>query len=358
MKAAVYRGVNRIEYEDVPVPEIGPDEILVRIAACGLCQSDIKKILYPLYEPPRIFGHEMAGVIERAGPDVQACRPGDRVAVMHHIPCLRCGCCLREDYSLCKMFKELTTTAGFIPSGGGFAQFIRVPGHIVRHGVIPIPGNVSFEEATFVEPVNCCLKAVRKAGVAAGDRVLVVGAGPMGLLFVQILKFLGAVPFVSEPLAARRDKALELGVEGTFDPSESRFAEALRDATGGLGPDLVLLAVPHLRACECAFSSARPGGKILFFAEFPEEVSIPVRPNLLYRSEITLLGSYSSSFKLQGLSADIVFNRRINVRALLSREFPLARLAEAVDLALHPAKDTLKIVIRPWPGWVQQLVCE
>lgn len=347
MKAAVYRGAKKVCFEDVPVPEIGPDEILVRIAVCGLCQSDIKKILYPLYDPPRIFGHEMAGVVDRVGPEVRDWRPGDRVVVMHHIPCFRCAYCFHEDFSLCPVFKEVTTTAGFLPSGGGFAQWIRVPGHIARHGVIPIPQEVSFEEATFVEPVNCCLKAIRKAGVAAGARALVVGAGPMGLLFVQILKFLGAVPLAAEVLPGRRKKALELGAEEAFDPGDQPMQEAVRQATEGLGADVVFLAVPNVRAAELAFSCVRKGGKILFFAEFPEELVIPLNPNLLYRNEITLLGSYSSSYKLQDLSAQMVFKRNINVRALISREFSLDRLNEAVELAAHPAEDTFKILIHP-----------
>ncbi|NJK27751.1 MAG: alcohol dehydrogenase catalytic domain-containing protein, partial [Coleofasciculaceae cyanobacterium SM2_3_26] len=166
MKAQVFRGVNQLSYEEVPVPAIESDEVLVQIHVVGLCQSDIKKIRHPLYEPPRIFGHEMAGTIAAVGAEVTGWQVGQRVVVMHHIPCMHCAYCLNENYSMCETYKRVTTTAGFTPSGGGFAEYIKVPGHIVRHGgVIPMPDGVSFEQASFVEPTNCCLKAVKKARV-------------------------------------------------------------------------------------------------------------------------------------------------------------------------------------------------
>lgn len=164
MKAQVFRGVDQLSYEDVPLPEIRADEVLVQVRVVGLCQSDIKKIKYPLYEPPRIFGHETAGTIAAVGSDVQKWQTGDRVVVLHHIPCMHCAYCLNENFSMCEVYKTITTTAGFAPSGGGFAEYVKVPGHIVRNGgLMIIPDDVTFEQASFVEPTNCCLKAVKKS---------------------------------------------------------------------------------------------------------------------------------------------------------------------------------------------------
>ncbi len=145
------------------MPEILSDEVLVQVQVVGLCQSDIKKIRYPLYNPPRIFGHETAGTISAVGSEVKSWNVGDRVVVLHHIPCMHCAYCLNDNFSMCDVYKNITTTAGFAPSGGGFAEYVKVPGHIVRQGgLIAIPDDITFEQASFVEPTNCCLKAVKK----------------------------------------------------------------------------------------------------------------------------------------------------------------------------------------------------
>ncbi|OCR02597.1 sorbitol dehydrogenase [Oscillatoriales cyanobacterium USR001] len=348
MKAQVFRGVNQLNYEEVPVPEIETDEVLVRVQVVGLCQSDIKKIRYPLYEPPRIFGHETAGVIAKIGDRVTDWQVGQRVVVMHHIPCMHCNYCLNENFSMCETYKNITTTAGFVPSGGGFAEYVKVPGHIVRHGgLIPIPENVTFEQASFVEPTNCCLKAVKKAQVAPGQTVLVVGAGPIGLMFVMLVKYFGGQAIATDLLPSRIEKALSVGAQAAFDARDRDLSDKIKALTGGMGVDTSLLAVPSEKAFFQALECTRKGGKILFFAEFPDEVEIPLNPNILYRKEIDLMGSYSSSFRLQSLSADIVFNKRIDVDALISDRYPLQNLAAAVELAVKPTAETYKILLYP-----------
>lgn len=346
MKAQVFRGVNQLSYEDVPVPEMAADEVLVQVQVVGLCQSDIKKICYPLYEPPRIFGHETAGVIAAVGADVRGWQPGQRVVVLHHIPCMHCGYCLNENYSMCEVYKTISTTAGFVPSGGGFAEYVKVPGHIVQHGgLIEIPDDVTFEQASFVEPTNCCLKAVKKAQVQPGQTVLVTGAGPIGLMFVMLVKYFGARAIATDLIPSRLEKARHLGADAAFDPRDADLPAKIHALTNGMGVDTTLLAVPSDKAFFQALDCTRKGGKILFFAEFPDEVEIPINPNILYRREIDLMGSYSSSYKVQSLAADIVFNRRIDVDALVSDRFPLSDLAAAVDRAVSPTPDTFKILI-------------
>jgi len=348
MKAQVFRGVNQLSYEEVPVPDLAADEVLVQVRVVGLCQSDIKKIRYPLYQPPRIFGHETAGTIAKVGSEVTGWQVGQRVVVMHHIPCMHCDYCLNDNFSMCDVYKNITTTAGFTPSGGGFADFVKVPGHIVRNGgLIPIPDRVSFEQASFVEPTNCCLKAVKKAAVAPGQTVLVTGAGPIGLMFIMLVKYFGARAIATDLLPSRIEKALSVGAEAAFDPRDPDFVSKIQALSGGLGVDTTLLAVPSDKAFFQALDCTRKGGKILFFAEFPDEVEIPINPNILYRREIDLMGSYSSSYRVQALAADIVFNGRIDVDALISDRYPLEDLSAAVEQAIAPTPETYKILLYP-----------
>lgn len=348
MKAQVFRGVNQLSYEEVPVPTLATDEVLVQVRVVGLCQSDIKKILYPLYQPPRIFGHETAGVISAVGEAVTDWQVGQRVVVMHHIPCMRCEYCLNENFSMCEVYKNITTTAGFAPSGGGFAEYVKVPGHIVRSGgLIPIPDDVTFEQASFVEPTNCCLKAVKKAEVKPGETVLITGAGPIGLMFIMLVKYFGGRAIATDLLPSRIEKALAVGAEAAFDARDPDLPKKIQALTNGLGVNTTLLAVPSDKAFFQALDCTRKGGKILFFAEFPDEVEIPINPNILYRREIDLMGSYSSSFRLQSLATDIVFNRRIDVDALVSDRYPLQELSQAVAKAVSPTPETYKILIYP-----------
>jgi L-iditol 2-dehydrogenase len=348
MKAQVFRGVNQLRYEEVPVPPVAADEVLVQVHVVGLCQSDIKKIRYPLLEPPRIFGHETAGVIAQVGAEVDRWQVGQRVVVLHHIPCMHCGYCLNDNFSMCEVYKNISTTAGFAPSGGGFAEYVKVPGHIVRNGgLIEIPDDVTFEQASFVEPTNCCLKAVKKAQIAPGQTVLVTGAGPIGLMFVMLVKYFGARAIATDLLPTRIEKALSVGADAAFDARDPELSAKIQALTQGMGVDVSLLAVPSDKAFFQAIDCTRKGGKILFFAEFPDEVEIPINPNLLYRREIDLMGSYSSSYRVQALAAEIVFNRHIDVDALISDRYPLRDLAAAVDQAIAPTPETLKILIYP-----------
>jgi L-iditol 2-dehydrogenase len=348
MKAQVFRGVNQLSYEEIPQPQLGADEVLVQVKVVGLCQSDIKKIRYPLYEPPRIFGHETAGAIAAVGSAVKNWQVGQRVVVMHHIPCMHCAYCLNENFSMCDVYKNVTTTAGFSPSGGGFAEYVKVPGHIVQQGgLIPIPDDITYEQASFVEPTNCCLKAVKKAQIAPGQTVLVTGAGPIGLMFIMLIKYFGGRAIATDLIPSRLEKALSVGAEAAFNARDSDLPAKIAALTEGMGVDTAILAVPSDKAFFQALDCTRKGGKILFFAEFPDELEIPINPNVLYRREIDLMGSYSSSFKVQSLAADIVFRKRIDVDALVSDRYPLSDLAAAVERAVAPTPETLKILIYP-----------
>ena len=259
MRAAVYRGDRRVIVEDVPTPEIGPGEILIRVEACGVCHTDLKKVEYNLLPPPRVYGHETAGIVARVGSNVTKYQPGDRVIVFHHIPCLDCFYCARKLYAQCPVYKKVGVTAGFEPAGGGFSQYVRVMDWIVRSGVEKIPEGVSFEEASFVEPVNTILKAVETSGAGRGDVVLVMGQGPIGLIFTMLLAQRGCQVVATDTIATRLALSKQSGAFLALDPRQNNVAVELKQLTDQRGADFVFVAtaVPGLVEQAIAASTAR-----------------------------------------------------------------------------------------------------
>src|SRR5882672_5721437 len=266
MRAGVYREKGIVHVEEVPVPEIGDHEVLIKVAACGVCGTDIKKIFQRYVEPPQILGHELAGTVVAIGPGVTKFKPGDRVMSFHHTPCGTCFNCERRSFSQCKQYKTTGLTAGFTPNGGGFAEYVKAMPWVAERGIVPLPDHVSFEEATFIEPINTIYKAVQKARVAPGENVLVVGCGPIGLQLLMVANLFGARLFTSDPMAERRAKSLTLGAVESFDPSGGKLMEQVKARTEGRGMDAVLVAVAHPAVVEDALAAARPGGRVLLFA--------------------------------------------------------------------------------------------
>src|SRR5262250_865064 len=228
MRAGVYRDQGMVRVEHVPVPEVGPDEVLVKVAACGICGTDIKKIFQRYVEPPQILGHELAGTVVAVGPGVSKWIPGDRVMSFHHTPCGRCFYCEKRLFSQCKQYKTTGLTAGFTPNGGGFAQYVKAMPWVAEHGIIALPDNVSFAEATFLEPINTILKAVQKARVARGETVLVAGCGPIGLQLLMVSQLAGARIYSSDTIPERRAKSLTLGATESFDPTNGKLVEEVQ----------------------------------------------------------------------------------------------------------------------------------
>ena len=345
MRAAVYRGQGRVGVETVPIPEIRDGEVLFRVAACGICGTDIKKIHHGFVPPPQIFGHELAGTVVEVGDGVTRFKPGDRVVSFHHVPCGDCYFCERKHFSQCAGYKKTGLTAGFEPNGGGFAQYVRAMPWIVERGMIPLPADVSFEEATFVEPVNTCLKAVRKARVAPGEIVVVIGQGPIGLLLMLLAKYEGATVYTSDPMPGRRAASIRFGAAESFDPAAGNLLEEIRRRTEGRGADAILLAVPSPSLVPEALALARPGGRVLLFAHNDPVMQLDFPAAAVGVEEKEILGSYSASIEDQAESAKLVFERRLPVKQLISHRFPLEDIASALELAAHPAGDTLKVVV-------------
>jgi L-iditol 2-dehydrogenase len=345
MLAGVYRGEGRVFVESLPIPEIREGEVLFRVAVCGICGTDLKKIHHGFIKPPQILGHELAGTVVRVGRGVTKFKPGDRVMSFHHIPCGSCFYCERKLFSQCATYKKTGLTAGFDANGGGFGQYVRAMPWIVERGMILLPPGVTFEEASFIEPVNTCLKAVRKARVKAGEIVMVIGQGPIGMLLALLAKNEGAQIYTSDPMSGRRAASLRFGAAESFDPTVVNLKEEIRRRTDGRGADAVLVAVPNPSLVPEALNIARPGGRVLLFAHNDPVLQLEFPAAAVGIEEKEILGSYSASVEDQAESAALIFNRRLPVRDLISHRFPLEQIAAALELAARPADDTLKVVI-------------
>ena len=346
MKAAVYRGVNEVRLETVPVPEIGAGEILLRVHTCGICGTDLKKIASGSHSAPRIFGHETSGTVAKVGDGVEKFAVGDRVVVFHHIPCGMCYYCLHKTFAQCETYKKVGCTAGFEPSGGGFAEYVRVMGWIVAQGTVRIPDGISFEQACFVEPVNTCIKGIKTLNLEAGETVMVMGQGPIGLILAFLAKRAGTRVITTDLYSPRLTMASSFGLNLTVDASKEDAAKVVREMTEGRGADAVILAVGGNSLIRPAIDAARPGGRVLLFAQTVRGEAT-FDPASVCVDEKTLLGSYSASVDVQEESVQFVMNREMDLERLISHRFSLESGVEALHLAAHPQPDSMKIVIQP-----------
>ena len=350
MMAAVYHGVNDVRLGTVPVPQIGPDELLLRVHTCGICGTDLKKIATGSHSAPRIFGHETSGVVATVGDRVRNFQPGDRLVVFHHIPCGECFYCRNKTFAQCDTYKQVGCTAGFEPSGGGFAEYVRVMDWIVRKGTVRIPKNVSFEQACFVEPVNTCMKGIEKLNPQSGETVLVIGQGSIGIILSILAKRTGATVITSDLYPQRLTISTSFGLGNTIDASRTDVARAVREQTEGRGADAAILAVGGNGLIRTAMDGVRPGGRVLLFAQTVHGEAI-IDPAAVCVDEKTLLGSYSASVELQEDSVRFVMSREMDLERLISHRFPLSRSVEALNLAAHPQPDSMKVVIQPGSSW-------
>lgn len=347
MRAMVYRGANRIGLENVPVPEIASNELLVRVRACGICGTDLKKIEYGLVPPPRIFGHEIAGTVVRAGSAVWKYKEGQRVAVHHHVPCQGCFYCARKLFSQCETYRRTGTTAGFEPAGGGFAEYVRIMDWIVEHGTVLIPDGVSYAEASFLEPLNTCLRALENAGLERGETVVVFGQGPVGLMMMQAARCEGAQVIGLDLMNTRIELARSLGASDALHPQRDDVPGVIGKYSDGRGADLAIIATANPQAVQAAQKLIRRGGRVLLFAQTVPGEKISVDASSICMEEKKLIGSYSASIELQAKAAQLVFEKRVNVERLISHRLPLEQLPKGIDWALHPSEDSLKIIIEP-----------
>lgn len=327
MRAAVYYGVNDLRVEELPVPEIGEYEVLVKVKACGICGTDVHKAVHKTVKPPIVLGHEVAGDIVEVGEKVQKFAVGDRVVVPHHTPCFACSYCHHGHFTLCDQYTKTNIDPG------GFSEYIRVPQPNVERAMLSID-NLDYEEAAFVEPVACCIHAWEKLKILPGDTVLIVGAGPIGLLHLKLAKaFNAGEVYVADIIEKRLTQAENIG------------GIPLR-AGDTVAADIVIVAAGNRNAYELGLHSMKRGGQISFFAECPPDSYITVDPNVIYSGELTFSGSYSSTPLGHWKALNLIHGRVISVKDLISHRFGLEDLGKAIEMA-YKAEKCLKIMIKP-----------
>ncbi len=338
MKAAVYYGQLDIKIEEMPIPEIGNDEVLVEMKACGICGSDLMD-WYLKNRAPLVLGHEPSGVIVEKGRAVKNFDVGDRVFVHHHVACLKCHYCLHGDYTLCEQFHK----TNIFP--GGFAEYFKVPAPNLQLDTLKIPYNLSFEEATLIEPVGCCIRAIKKCGIQKGDSVAIIGAGTTGIIHTILAKIFGAGKVIVSDLVDFRLKAAEkFGADVAVNLLKENLAAIVRRETSGRGVDLAIVSAPNLEAYKTGLGVCRKGGKLCVFAPTDPGKFLEVSPKQLFFNELQIIPSYSTSHVETREALELIKSGKIRVKDLITHRFPLDDIAKAFKTALED-KESLKVIV-------------
>ena len=338
MKVAMYYSKEDILIEKMSMPEVGEDEVLVEMKACGICGSDLMD-WYLKSRAPLVLGHEPAGVIAKRGHKVKVFNVGDRVFVHHHVACLTCHYCLHGDYTLCEQFHKTHIEPG------GLAEYFKVPAPNLQIDTLKIPETMSFEEATFIEPVGCCLRALKKCNVQAGDSVAIIGVGAIGIIHVALSKLFGAEKtFVSDLIGYRLNVAKQFGADVTVNPVKEDLAAAVKAETDGRGVDIAVVTAPSLEAYKAGLSVCRKGGKLCVFAPIEPSKYLQISPKELFFSEIQIIPSYSTSHLETRTALKLIKSGRINVKKLITHHFRLMEAAKAFKTASE-SKESLKVIV-------------
>lgn len=339
MRVAMYYNNRDIRLEEMPKPQIGSGEVLIRVEACGICGSDVME-WYRLAKAPLVQGHEIAGEIVEVGQGVERWKNGDRVFAYHHVPCNTCHYCVRGHHTVCDTFRN----THFDP--GGFAEYVRVPAINVDRGLYPLLEDISFEEATFIEPLACAVRGQRLARMKTGDSVLIIGSGIVGLLQVQLARVMEASHVVATDVVDNRLEAAEkFGADAVIHGKQDVPA-LFRKINDGRLADLVVVCTGVLPAIEQGLQSVERGGTILFFAPTEPGGKVSINVNDLLFNEITVTSSYSGSREDARIALDLIQTRRVRVREMITHRFGLAETGEGFKLVAEP-KDSIKVIIEP-----------
>ena len=340
MRVAMYYSNRDIRIEEMPKPKIGVGELLIRVEASGICGSDVME-WYRINRTPLVLGHEIAGTVEEAGEGVKIYKKGDRVACAHHVPCGKCHYCLAGHETVCDTLRK----TNFDP--GGFCEYLRLPKINVDYGVLSLPDSVSFEEATFIEPLACVIRGQRLAGMKPGITILVVGSGIAGLLHIHLAKVMGAGRIIStDILEYRLNAAKKFGADISINAKEYS-AKILRSQNQGRLADLVIVSTGSPSAIEQALESVERGGAILFFAPTDKDRKIPLPFNeLFWRTEISLTSSYAGSPSDYKEALDLIASKKLDVSSMLTHRLSLSEIGIGFQLVAQ-AQESIKVIIYP-----------
>lgn len=341
MRVGMYYSNSDVRIEEQPVPEIGPDELLLRVEASGICGSDVME-WYRKDKVPLVLGHEVAGVVEKTGDKVTKFNVGDRVAVTHHVPCFTCHYCKAGHETVCETLQRGTK---FYP--GGFAEYVRVPAINVDRGTFPIPDSVSFEEASFTEPLACILRGQNQAQLKPGQSVLVVGCGISGLMHINLARARGAGRIIGfDTIDYRLEAAKKFGADDVLS-DEKDVASQVRDLNNGNLADQVIIC--RGKFMNHGLTSVESGGTVLFFAGAREGETIPICVNdLFWRRELTLTSAYAGAPADCTNALELIRAGSVNVAEMISHRLPFEDIGKGFQLVSQPWKQySIKVVVEP-----------
>jgi len=340
MRVAMYYNNHDVRVEEIPTPQIGPGELLVKIEASGIGGSDVME-WYRIHKAPLVLGHEIAGVITAVGDGVEGYKVGDRIAAAHHVPCNKCHYCLNDNETACDTLRSTS----FDP--GGFAEYLRMPAINVDCGVFVIPDDVSFDDATFTEPLACVMRGQRKANFKSQTSVLVLGCGMAGLLHVHLASVMGASKVIATDIVDYRlDGAKRFGANEVINASDYT-PDKLRQLNDGRLADLVIVCTGAPVAFDQAIKSVERGGTVLVFALTRDDVTMTIPVNEFFsRNEVTITTSYAGSPDDYQQALDLIASKRVNVQDMITHRLSLAEAEEGFALVAD-AKDCLKVIIEP-----------
>jgi L-iditol 2-dehydrogenase len=338
MRVAVYYNNSDVRLEERPVPDIGPDEALLKVFACGICGSDVME-WYRIRRAPLVLGHEVAGEVSQVGERVEKLAVGDRVFVSHHVPCNTCRLCLRGDHTACATLHATNIDPG------GFSEFARVPGINVDRGVFPLPEEVSYDAGVFVEPLACVVRSQMKLGIEPGDSVLVLGSGVSGILHAQLARSLGAKNVISTDINEHRLNFAERFVDATIDAREDVPGIA-RELNGDAPPEHVIVSTVAIPAIRQAFESVDDCGDVLIFAPTEPGIEFPLDLNDVWSRQITITTSYAAAPSDLAAALELIRTKKIEVEGMVTHRFGLADAGEGFRIVAE-AGDSMKIIVEP-----------
>lgn len=341
MKASVCYKQNDLRTEDLPIPDISDNEVLIKMLACGLCGTDIQKIRGDSVNKPTVLGHEVVGEIVKKGQNVDRFELGDRVISAIHVPCFTCHYCNKGHYTICEQFR----TNNIDP--GGFAQFIRIPELHLKHLTHKVSDSVTDEEATLIEPIACCLHGLKQADIRPNDSVLIMGAGTIGILHAQLAKIKGANKvIISDMSEFKLQTALKVGCDYAINIAEKNIFEEVNKITHGQGVDVVVIAAGVSSLVSDAINLVRRAGKIIVFSGFDKNKMVNIDASRFFKDEISIIGTYSVTPYEFPEALDLLEKKKLNTQEMITHVFPLDKLSEAIDLSTNPKQSVLKVVIK------------